>query len=400
MTASARIRLTTILAGLAVPTVLLAQRPETHTVNKGDTLWDLAQQYLGDPLLWPEIYRLNTNVVEDPHWIYPGEVLRLVPGGDISAVPTADTPLPPAAEAEDQVAAADSAAPAEAEAEPAEPALAEPQVGDLAVEDQGDARDNVDLTPLVGTRDRRISSGPTLEVNLERAYRPIRRSEFFSSGFLTEGQSLPYGTMLGTVTPLQIEAVSATTTANLFNKVGITPPAGGRYQVGDSLLVVRVGRELRGYGDVILPTGLVRVVDVSRPEVVAEVVAAYGQILNGQRVLPVEKFTDPGNVRPVPISDGVHAKLLAHRDRQPLTGPQDVVFLDKGRADGVALGDVFELRSSAREHAEGAAEIEQAVATLQVVHVGEHHSTARVAKVVQPDIPPGTTARQIAKLPS
>lgn len=389
MTASARIRLVAVLAGLALPAGLSAQisRSETHTVNKGDTLWDLARTYLGDPLLWPEIYRLNTTVVEDPHWIYPNEVLRLVPGGDVSAVPTTDTPV--------------AAAPGDsAEAAPGdEEALAEPQVMDLA-EDAGDGRDNVDLTPLVGSSRRTISSGPSLELQLARKYRPVRRSEFFSSGFLTEGQDLPLGRMLGTVTPLQIEAENRGTTAGLFVKVAVTPPSGARYQVGDTLMVVRVGREISGYGNVIVPTGLVRVSDASRAEIVGEVIAAYGQITDGQRVMPAEKFDDPGRVRPVPISDGVKGQVLAHRDAQPLTGPQDVIFLDRGRKDGVGLGDLFEIRATIRAREDAAGTVDDVMATVQVVHLGDRSSTARVLKVTQPDIISGTEVRQIAKLPS
>ncbi len=288
---------------------------------------------------------------------------------------------------------------AEAAETPPEPlALAEPQVGDYDA--GGDPRDSVDLTPLVGDNRRTAATGPDLQLSFQRAFRPIRRSEFYSSGFLTEEQALPYGKMLGLVTPLQIEEVSTRTTAQLYSRVAVTPPAGGQYQVGDTLMTVYLQREIRGHGFVVMPTGLVRIIDVSRPENLAEVIATYGPIRDQQRVLPAEKFADPGNVRPVPISDGVNGRLLAHRDEQPLTGPQDVVFLDRGRRDGVALGDLFEIRQQPRDRRGAAAMIDDVMATVQVVHVGERTSTARVVRVVQPDIPPGTEARQVAKLPS
>lgn len=412
MTCSARIRLAAVLVTLSVPAGLSAQnaRPDSHTVRPGDTLWDLARTYLGDPFLWPEIYRLNTTVVEDPHWIYPGEVLRLGGGAEVSAVPATDTPPPapaPDASAGDVAAAApaagDSAAaepPAAADEPPAAAGLNEPQVADLTDDAVPDSRDSVDLTPLVGDHRRVVSTGPSMEVALRRAYRPIRRTEFFSSGFLTEGQALPLGTSLGQVTPLQIEEVSTRSTSQMYSTIAVVPPEGATYQVGDTLLIAQVSRTLQGYGQVVIPTGLIRVTDVSRRENVAEVIAAYGSIQDHQRVLPAEKFTDPGNVHPVPISDGVKAKVVGHRDQQPLTGPQDVLFLDRGRKDGVALGDLFELRQAPRARVGAATVIDEAMATVQVVHVGERTATVRVVRVTQPDIPSGTEARQVAKLPS
>lgn len=52
----------------------------THTVVTGDTLWDLASSYLGDSSLWPQIYAINTNIISNPHWIYPGQVIHIKKG--------------------------------------------------------------------------------------------------------------------------------------------------------------------------------------------------------------------------------------------------------------------------------------------------------------------------------
>jgi len=47
-----------------------------HRVVAGDTLWDLAATYLGDPYLWPQIWERNP-YIKDSHWIYPGDPIAI-----------------------------------------------------------------------------------------------------------------------------------------------------------------------------------------------------------------------------------------------------------------------------------------------------------------------------------
>src|SRR5258708_30774465 len=53
--------------------------PEEYVIQKGDTLWDLSQKFLNNPWYWPKIWS-NNPYIENPHWIYPGNKLRIVPG--------------------------------------------------------------------------------------------------------------------------------------------------------------------------------------------------------------------------------------------------------------------------------------------------------------------------------
>ena len=403
MTGSSPSRLFAVVAALALPSAVLAQtpRPDSHEVRPGDTLWDLSRQYLGDPFLWPEIYRLNTNVVEDPHWIYPGEVLRLQGGPDVAAVPSEDTPVPPEPGAPVSAEAAPDSgmAGAPADSNMAEPGLAEAQVGEL--QDTQPERDADDLSALFGNQQRAVESG--IEGGISRLYRPIREDEFYSSGFLSEEQKLPFGQLLGSVTPQQISTSSPHKGARIYSEVGIRPPEGAKYEVGDTLLIIRIDREINDWGLVLVPTGLIRVTDVSGAEDVGVVVQQYAQILNNQFLLPAEKFPDPGSVRSVPISDGVQGHVIQSRDLQQLKGPLDVLFIDRGRKDGVNLGDIFEVRSSKRyvEAPQGEAEtLDEVMALVQVVHVGEQSSSVRIAKLIQPNIRPGAGVHQVGKLPS
>ncbi len=45
------------------------------TIVKGDTLWDLCQEHLKDPLRWRELSKYND--FTNPHLIFPGEKLRI-----------------------------------------------------------------------------------------------------------------------------------------------------------------------------------------------------------------------------------------------------------------------------------------------------------------------------------
>jgi hypothetical protein len=58
--------------------------PDYHTVQRGDTLWDITGFYYGNPWDWPRVWSINPEIA-NPHWIYPNDRVRLANGGAAEA---------------------------------------------------------------------------------------------------------------------------------------------------------------------------------------------------------------------------------------------------------------------------------------------------------------------------
>lgn len=347
-------------------TMSSSQTPATHTVAPGETLWALAGQYLGDPMLWPEIYRLNTNVVEDPHWIYPGEELRLTadaPSGDSTVVVQQSVGVTPAA---------DTAHVAQA-----------PVSG----------MNGPTIFSSQGSQFRRSN---TYEMAGQRAYRAVREGEYFSSGFLTENQPLPSGRILS-ATAARTGRVNES--AQQFTNVMFDVPPGETIQRGDLLLSFRRAEEVGIWGELIEPTGLLRVQSQAGDKWTAEVVRMYGPVMVRQEVIKVQPFVNTSSQRAQPVTGGLEGRVIRLRNDHTVAQTQNAFFIDKGANDGVRLGDIFAIYATrVDEERGGTVELDQGRAIIVSTRAGT--STAVIVELYRGDVGPRSLVRQIRRMPS
>ena len=395
--------LTLVLVGAAAGPLSAAvaqasAKPTTYKVKPGDTLFSIARQLLGDQSLWVRLYRLNTDVIDDPGHIVPGQVLKVSGADDAKAVPAMETPAP-MPKADKPAAAPDK--PAEKPEPRPEMTMPTPQPTRPAVVVEPADDQEVAVADSTFTRRRGLDARAALRTYREQPYRPLRRGEFFAAGYLSEGDQLPFGRLLGSVTPPQIRNLSERSTATIYTVVAVAPPAGATYAVGDSLMIVQTFPGPEGYGDIVVPTGMVRVTGVNGNETLASVVTVFGPIRNGQLTIPAEKFVDGGTTRAQPVEKGVVGTMLSQRETRELKHPQNYLFIDKGKKDGVARGDIFEVRRDpASRIGASSTMVDELMAVLQVVHVRDRSATVKVLSVVSPDIAPGTRVVQVGKLPN
>jgi hypothetical protein len=371
---------------LAQDSLQTGQRPEVHVVQLGETLWGLAHMYLGDPFLWPEIYRLNEAVIEDPHWIFPGEELRLAAPDRTAVAVTAPAEAPPV----------EAPPPAVAAAPPTETPTVTPPPVETPMPTPAPPPIEGGRT-VFAPRARTATTGPSLDLALTDAYRAVVPGDFYAAGFLTEGEDFPWAEVLGNADPGAIHGMPGNT-ANLMQTVRIRAPEGANYQVGDTLVTYVLRRQLTGgWGRIVQPTSLMQVMYVSGREVLAQVMAQFDEVRQGQVALPVEPFKNPGRARAQPVADGVEGSVITLRTPYPVPKQFDVAFIDLGRNAGIVPGDVFEVLPRRGGGLVSAGTPPDPLADLKVVHVRERSATVVLSRIFTLGI--GTTGADASGLP-
>ena len=367
------------------------QLPSSHTVVRGETLWSIAQMYFNDPLLWPEIYRLNTTVIEDPHWIYPGEVLNLSEMATVAQGDTVSARPDTTSAAADTIAAVVPTAPMDTIPADTTQLIVEPPPPTVVESNE---------TIFDRRRTNQQVVQDVLRAYVHQPYRPLRAGEFYAAGFLSEAERLPWGQVIGATAVPAIHRLSERTSATEFQEIAIKPPRNASYHVGDSLLLARLdpGLQFGNWGDIVYPIGIARVTSIEQNQVLSEVIAQYARIHEGHVAMPLEPFRDPGQVRPTPVAKGLTGKLLGPRDPHPIAGAQQFYFIDKGRRDGVTIGDVFEVYKPAQGFAGAASEEVRAV--MMIVHTRERSATGLLLQISNPALEQGLPVRLVKKMPS
>lgn len=169
------------------------------------------------------------------------------------------------------------------------------------------------------------------------------------------------------------------TTGLLYEDLYIRFSAIGTPEIGSEFLLFETPRTLEGIGTVAVPSGRVRVIEVGDGQVVAEIVQAFGRVQIGHLVVRPGTYPLEPGVRPLPVDRTLQGRILAMQEEKEIDLPGDFVFVDLGRAEGLALGDEFVGRSDVEADWAG-----RDLARFQVVGLREDRSTMRVVWVQAP----------------
>jgi len=356
----------------------VAGAPDEYTIVKGDTLWDLSQKFLNNPWYWPKIWSLNPSI-ENPHWIYPGNKLRIVPGEGGSQAPAQ-------VQAEEQEAGIDATAlnaPDDSLGAPLETSVSLPATPDLDV---------------VG-RDSRESRAAlnTVSVSGKLAFSPPAVLSVRSSGLVTPEEMRSAGTLEASFEEKEMLSTYDTAYGRFRRAVPAKP--------GDKMLIFRPegsivhpvsGRTLARQTKTV---AVVKVLSIQGTQATMQIERVFEEVERGDLVRPW--VAQDKRIAPRPNAADVVGRIVQAVNRS-LTefGEAHEVFIDRGEADGVQEGNTFAVvrqgdglsnamvvgsyTAGKQGKLSAKAEVpEENVGLLLVIDAREHISTAVVVKSIR-----------------
>lgn len=355
---------------VTAPDTLRTPAGGTHTVKRGDTLWDLAAAYLGDAFQWPEIYRINRDVVENPHWIYPGEVLRIPGAGTGEVAETEEEILEEIEITEDQP------------EEPARPRGAGVTVfTPVPIVETTPLGAGADAPPLPTVRPGQIVEAPYVD--------------------LVDGPRDP-GRILDTRELAGIHEESARGRYRQFEQVTITLPGDATGRAGERYVAVARGPVLEGLGQLLVPTGVLELVrpPVDGEAAIARVNGTFDDLRTEHRLV-VMRGLDAPTAKAVPVpTGGQEARIRLVVDEHILPTIGSYFIIDGSSRDGLNVGDellVYEPRGNGEAGRPDNPEVP--IAKAQIVRVTPYAATAVVLSVREPRIERGKWVRVTARMP-